>query len=193
MPNRIQCLRCIPKGRGSRTLKIVNSNTVSLVLLVLRIYLGGMIFTHGYRKVFRGGKLEGTARWFESIGMKPGLFNARAAALTEIGTGVLLALGLITPFACAALVALMLVAIVSVHRKNGFMITNPGGGVEYCVTLALAGLTLGTLGPGKFSVDHAARLLSNWTLTTNLLVVLIVGVGGAALQLAVAYRPRGAA
>jgi putative oxidoreductase len=173
------------------TVNFKHSTTIDVVLLVLHLYLGCMMFTHGFRKVFRGGKLAGTARWFDSIGMRPGMVNAYAAAVTEMGAGVLLAVGLLTPFACAALEALMLVAIVSVHRKNGFMITNPGGGIEYCLTLVIAGLTLGTFGAGRFSLDYAWGILSNWTTTTNLLVTLIVGVGGAALQLAVAYRPLG--
>lgn len=166
-----------------------HSTAINVVLLLLHVYLGCMIFVHGFRKVFRGGKLGGTARWFESIGMKPGLANAYAAAVSEMGAGVLLVLGLFTPFASAALVALMLVAIVCVHRKNGFMITNPGGGIEYCLTLAVVGLTLGTLGAGRLSLDYAWGLLSGWSSTTNFLVTLIVGFGGAALQLAVTYRP----
>jgi len=168
---------------------VTDSAAIDIVLLILHMYLGVMIFVHGFRKVFRGGKLAGTARWFDSIGMKPGLLNAYAAATTEMGAGVLLVLGLLTPFACAALMALMLVAIVSVHRKNGFMITNPGGGIEYCATLVIASLTLGTLGAGRYSLDHAWGILIGWSPTTNFLVTLIVGVGGALLQLAVAYRP----
>jgi len=39
---------------------------------------------HGYAKVFKGGKLDGTAGWFDSIGMKPGAVHARLAAGTEI-------------------------------------------------------------------------------------------------------------
>lgn len=171
------------------TLNLSYSTPVNIVLLLLHLFLGCMIFAHGFRKLFRGGKLAGTARWFDSIGMRPGLVNAYAAAFTEVGTGILLAFGLLTPFACAALMALMLVAIVSVHRKNGFMITNPGGGIEYCLTLAITALTLGTLGAGRFSLDHAWRTFSSWTPTTNFLITLIVGVGGAALQLAAMYRP----
>ena len=103
---------------------------IDVVLLVVRLYLGLMIFTHGYRKVFRGGKLAGTARWFDSIGMKPGKLHARAAAFTELGVGVLITFGLLTPLAAAGLMSVMLVAIATVHWRNGFMITNPGGGIE---------------------------------------------------------------
>jgi putative oxidoreductase len=166
-----------------------SSMITSVVLLLLRFYLGCMIFTHGYRKVFYGGKLAGTARWFESIGVRPGLLNAYAAALTEIGAGVLLVLGLLTPFACAALMALMSVAIVTVHRKNGFMITNPGGGIEYCLALVIAALDLGTFGSGTYSLDHEWEIFGGWTPMTNFLVTLLVGVGATAFQLAAVYRP----
>jgi putative oxidoreductase len=169
------------------------TTAINLVLLLVHVFLGLTIFTHGFRKVFRGGRLPGTAGWFESIGMKPGMLNAYAAAFTELGVGVFLTLGLLTPLACAGLLALMIVAIVSVHRKNGFMITNPGGGMEYCLTLSVFAVALGTWGPGRFSVDHGWDIFSHWTTSTRLLVTLIVGIGAACLQLAACYRPPKAA
>ena len=39
-------------------------------LLVLRAVFGVFLAYHGYNKVFGGGGLAGTARWFGSIGMK---------------------------------------------------------------------------------------------------------------------------
>jgi putative oxidoreductase len=162
---------------------------INVVLLVTHVFLGLMIFTHGFRKVFRGGKLPGTAAWFDSIGMKPGKIHAFAAAFTELGVGILLTFGLLTPLAAAGLIALMLVAIATVHRTNGFMITNPGGGMEYCLALSVMALTLGTIGSGRFSLDHAWGVFSHWTPTTDFLVTLIVGVGGAFVQLAAFYRP----
>src|ERR1700691_4720665 len=163
--------------------------TINVLLLVVRLFLGPMIFTHGYRKFFRGGKLVGTAGWFESIGMKPGRFNAVAAASTETGVGVLLTFGLLTPLACAGLLALMVVAIVSVHRKNGFMITNKGGGMECCLALSVMALAVGTMGPGKFSLDYSMKIFSSWSFSTDFYVTLIVGLGAALLQLLACYRP----
>jgi putative oxidoreductase len=162
---------------------------INVVLLVLRLYLGLMIFAHGYRKIFRGGKLAGTGRWFEKIGMKPGYLHARAAAFTELSVGVLLTFGLLTPLAAAGLMALMLVAIVTVHRHNGFMINNPGEGIEYCLGLAVISLALGTIGAGTYSLDHVWGVFDRWSPATRLLVTAIVGIGGAALQLGVFYRP----
>ena len=45
-------------------------------LLVLRVVLGLTMAAHGYNKFFGGGRIPGTAGWFDSIGMKPGLFHA---------------------------------------------------------------------------------------------------------------------
>ncbi len=49
----------------------------------------------------------------------------------------------------------MTVAFVTVHRKNGFFIFNPGEGYEYVVTVAFALVALAVLGAGKISLDHA--------------------------------------
>ena len=43
-------------------------------LLILRLVLGLTMAVHGYHKFFGGGRIKGTAGWFESIGMKPGVF-----------------------------------------------------------------------------------------------------------------------
>jgi len=167
--------------------------SINLILAVLRVALGAMIFAHGFNKIFRGGKLAGTASWFESIGMRPGKLNAYMAAGTEVGTGALLTLGLLTSLADAALISLMVVAIVTVHRFNGFFVFNKGQGVEYCSMIAIAALASGTLGAGRYSLDHVLRHQQPfmWLARPShaLLVTAIVGVGGAAAQLAAAYRP----
>jgi putative oxidoreductase len=162
--------------------------TFDIAVLILRLTLGGMILAHGMNKLFGGGRIPGTARWFDSIGMKPGVLNAWAAALTEVGCGVLLIVGLITPLACAALVALMVVAIVTVHRKNGFFVFNAGQGIEYCLMIALVAIALGGLGAGRWSLDHAFHV---WTFAPwiGLVVAAGVGIGGATLQLLAVYRP----
>ena len=79
-------------------------------LLILRVVLGLTMAAHGYNKFFGGGRIPETAGWFESIGMKPGLFHARVAATTEMAAGLGLAVGLLTPIPAAGFVSLMLVA-----------------------------------------------------------------------------------
>ena len=65
-------------------------NGVNIATLVLRLVLGGTMIAHGWNHAFGGGKLPGTARWFESIGIRPGRVHALAATVTELGAGVLL-------------------------------------------------------------------------------------------------------
>jgi putative oxidoreductase len=167
---------------------LTNSAAINLSLLAMRVMLGAMIFLHGYRKIFGGGRIPGTAAWFESIGVRPGLPNAWAAALTEVGSGLLLILGLLTPLAAAGLASVMIVAIVTVHRKNGFFIFNPGEGYEYCLVVAVLSIALGGLGAGEWSLDHAIKA---WNVKPGvaLAIAAILGIGGAALQLAACYRP----
>ena len=59
---------------------------MSLGLLLIRVVLGLTLAAHGLNKFFGGGKIPGTARWFDSMGMKPnGRVHALAAASTETG------------------------------------------------------------------------------------------------------------
>src|ERR1700722_3659461 len=107
------------------------TTTAAAGLLVVRLAVGPTVAGHGYPKIFPGGRPPGQARWFESIGMRPGRLHAPLAALTEIGGGVLFACGLLTPLAAAAIVALMLVAAWAVHRKNGFFLVGNGWGDKF--------------------------------------------------------------
>jgi putative oxidoreductase len=160
---------------------------VSVGLLILRVMVGVVMLAHGYNHIFRGGKIQGTARWFESLGMKPGILHAWLASLTELGAGTMLVVGFLTPLAAAGVVGVMLVALITNHIKNGFFIFRPGEGYEYVLTLAMVGLSLGALGAGKFSIDDAIDL--DWIGWTGLLIAGIAGGGGAAVLLALCWRP----
>jgi putative oxidoreductase len=139
--------------------------------------------------VIGGGKIEGTAGWFGSMGMRWPLAQAWLASLTEIGAGILLAAGLLTPLAGAGVIGVMTVAWAINHRGNGFFIFRPGEGWEYVMTLALCGLVLGAVGPGGWSLDAALDLDDELVGTPGLLISAIAGAGGAALLLAIAWRP----
>ena len=65
-------------------------------------------------------------------------WQARLAATTEVGAGVLLAVGLLTPLAAAGVIGVMIVAIVVAHWKVGFFIFKEGQGWEYCASIAVA-------------------------------------------------------
>ena len=177
-----------PLGFSSAVLIQVDpTREFDIALMILRAGLGMMIFVHGYNKAFRGGKLAGTGRWFQSMGMRPGKVHATLAAGTEMGVGVLLVLGLLTQLAAAGLIALMAVAFWTVHRDKGFMIT--GEGWEYVALIAVMSLVSAILGPGRISLDaelEIAHRLDGWT---GLGIALLLGVGAGAAQLLLFYRP----
>ena len=163
-------------------------HAVDLAQAVLRVALGVVFIAHGYNHVFGGGKIAGTARWFESLGMRPGRLHAWTASLTELGAGGLLLLGLLTPLACAGVVGTMVVAWITNHLRNGFFIFRPGEGYEYVMTLTLAALALAGLGGGEWSLDNALDVFQpgGWL---GLGIAAVAGAGGAAALLAAFWRP----
>jgi putative oxidoreductase len=157
-------------------------------LLILRLVLGVTLSLHGFNKFFGGGRIPGTARWFESIGMKPGKFHATVAATTEVSAGLGLAVGLLTPIPAAGFVSLMLVAAWTVHRPNGFFIVKEGW--EYNLVLAVCAIAVATLGPGRFSLDWLIFGVNNPLIGWNgLLISVVLGLAGAIGQLLIFYRP----
>ena len=162
----------------------------NFALLFLRLTVAVVFFAHGYNHIFGGGKIKGTAGWFESLGMKPGILHAWMASLMEIGAAVLLALGLLTPFGGAAVVGVMLVAWITNHRGNGFFIFRPGEGWEYVMVLTFLGAIIGALGPGYWSIDgHVATLREHLWGWKGFAISAGLGTVGALLLLAVYWRP----
>src|SRR5947199_8084248 len=103
-----------------------------LGLFVLRLVVGLLFAGHGAQKlfgVFGGHGLQGTAGFFEAIGLKPGRLHATFAGAAEFFGGLLLALGFLTAFASAAVIAVMVAAVITVHWTKGLWST--GGGYEY--------------------------------------------------------------
>lgn len=159
-------------------------NQVNLGLAVLRAVFGVSLAVHGFNK-FRG--LAGTVGWFQSIGMRWPTVQARLAATTEVGAGLMFAVGLLTPLAAAGIIAVMLVAIRVAHWTTGFFIFNEGQGWEYCASIAVVAWSVATIGAGEWSLDHALDI--TWNGWTGALVAGLVGPGGAAFQLGASYRP----
>src|SRR6201997_5800900 len=157
-------------------------------LLILRLCLGITLAARGFNKFFGGGRIPGPARWFESIGMKPGTLHAGIAATTECTAGLGLAAGLLTPIPAAGFVALMLVAAWAVHRPNGFFIVKEGW--EYNLVLAVSAVALAGLGAGRLSLDwliFGKNFYDGWQ---GLVLSVVLGLAGAIGQLLIFYRPQ---
>ena len=164
-------------------------DAINLALLVFRCCVGAVMLAHGLNHIYGGGKIAGTARWFESLGMRPGILHAWLASVTEVAGGVVLVLGLLTPLGGAAVMGVMIVAWITNHRGNGFFIFRPGEGWEYVMTLTFAGFAIAVLGAGEWSLDEAFGWRDELVGTTGLLIALIAGAGGAAALLAGFWRP----
>lgn len=162
---------------------------IDVALLVLRVVFGVFLAWHGVNKV-RGG-LDGTARWFGSIGMTHPSVQARLASAGEILGGAAFAAGFLTPLASAAVTAVMLVAIITVHLKVGFFIFLPdGGGWEYCASIAAVSVAVGVAGPGRMSVDHLLGLDLG---AAGIALALAGGILSGTVHLALTWRPGRAA
>ena len=116
-----------------------------------------------------------TGGFFEQLGFRPGVPFAAAAGLSEAGGGILLVLGLFTPFGAAAVLSAMLVAIFSGHVRNGFFAMN--NGFELPFLYAVAALALAFTGAGAFSLDSFFELtfLSEPLLVNTLHMLAVLG------------------
>ena len=128
---------------------------MSAGILLLRLAIGMTVAAHGAQKLFGafgGHGLVGTAQFLESLGFRPGRPHAWALGGAELVGGIMLAAGVLTPFAAAAVIGVMVVAALVVHRPQGFFAQN--GGYEYPLALALASEAVAITGPGRFSLDQ---------------------------------------
>src|SRR5207249_10593347 len=147
-------------------------------ILVIRVLFGVAIAGHGAQKLFGwfgGYGLKGTGGFFEGLGFRPGVAFAAAAGFSELGGGILLTLGLFTPFGAAAVLAAMLVAIVSVHLKNGFFAMV--NGIELPFLYAVSALGVAFTGAGAFSLDALFGLtfLSQPYLVDGIVALAVIG------------------
>jgi putative oxidoreductase len=135
---------------------------MSYGILLLRLVLGLTLAAHGAQKLFGafgGHGLRGTGGFFSTLGLRAPLLTALGVGLSEFGGGLLLAGGLLMPFAALAVAVVMLSAIALVHRPNGFWNTN--GGYEFNLLIWAAAVALAATGGGRFSLDAFAGWADN--------------------------------
>lgn len=149
---------------------------LDLAMLLIRLWVGSVMVLHG---INHARNVEGTTRWFDSVGFKHAGINARFSSAGEIAIGLSIATGFLTSFGAAGMGAIMFVAFWSIHRFAGFFVFHrPDEGYEYVVTLAVVGLALALVGPGSWSIDNALGVagdLDGWVGGTIFVAGLVAG------------------
>src|SRR3954452_25320854 len=166
---------------------------MDLGLLALHGVVGVLLVGHGAQKLFGafgGHGIEGTAGFFEGLGLRPGRLHAAAGGGAEVLGGALIALGLLVPVGALLVIAVMTTASRSAHKGKGPWAQD--GGWELPLVNATAAFALTAVGPGKISLDHALGIHmagAGWAL--GALAVGVAGGLGAIVQGRLAGRREG--
>jgi putative oxidoreductase len=131
-------------------------------ILFVRLVLGLLMAAHGAQKLFGwwgGPGPRGVYGWLASSRFRGGWMPVAALVASEFAGGLLLALGLLTPFAALAIVSVMFVAIALTHWRNGFW--NGAGGYEFNLLIVASATALAATGGGRFSLDNALGWADN--------------------------------
>ncbi|MHA6796041.1 DoxX family protein [Pseudonocardia bannensis] len=160
------------------------SGGADIGLLLLRLAVGGLFFAHGAQKVFGVWGGFGPNRTAEALQGYGFLAQASTLAwvtgLVELIAGALVVVGLFTPLAAAALLAIKIVAVVVKWGAPFYAAAAPDA-LELDVLLGLGAAALIFTGAGRVSLDKG-RTWQRRPLPYAWLCV-ILGVGAALLVL----------
>jgi putative oxidoreductase len=155
----------------------LEASVEDFALALLRVTVGLLFVGHGLQKLlglFGGEGLQATGESFVKMRLRDPMAAALGVSLYELLGGILLALGLVTPIACAFILGVMLGAVVFVHWPR---LWAQHGGVEYpLVNIAIVSM-FGLMGPGSLSADEligTADVLANpWTYVVCVVIVAV--------------------
>jgi len=162
---------------------------LSIGLLVVRVVIGLIMAADGTQKLlggFGGYGLRGTGEFFVQLGFQPGPAFAAAASISEIISGLLVALGFLGPIGPALMVSVMIVAAITVHWEHGLFATN--NGIELPLLYGAAAFALALTGFGVYSLDGLLGIAGRWS-SSFTWIVMALGVAGGFVNLALRRRP----
>ncbi|MGW9308307.1 DoxX family protein [Saccharomonospora azurea] len=126
---------------------------VDFGLFVIRIAVGGLMIAHGLQKLglLGGPGIDGFAQALTAMGFSDQTtLLAWITALSEVGGGALLVLGLFTPFGAAAVLGVLANAVYGKLESGFFAAT---GGFEFDLLIAVVAFALLFTGAGRVSLD----------------------------------------
>jgi putative oxidoreductase len=149
--------------------------TDDLVLMVLRLTLGVIFFVHGAQKLFGWfggfGYKQTMAAFTGQLGIPAPL--ALLAILAEFFGGLGLIAGFLGRVAAVGVLAIMMVAVVTVHWRHGFFMNwygnQQGEGVEYHLLAIALALAIAIGGSGAFSLDRVLSKSDRQTASRQIL------------------------
>lgn len=153
--------------------------TTDLGLLLLRLAVGGIFLAHGLQKLiglWNGPGLDGFRTLLEDSGYEQANLLAIAGAVGETAGGALLILGLATPFAGAAVLAVVINAWCFKQAAEPGLAFFAPEGVEYETLLGVAAAAIILTGPGKIAFDGRR----GWATRPRFgsFILLVLGIAG---------------
>lgn len=157
-------------------------SAVDVAILLLRVVGGLTIAAHGAQKLFGWFQGPGFAKLrqgFQRQHLTPAWLWASLVVLGELGGGLSVALGFLTPLGAAGMFGAMFMAIARTHWANGFW--NSKRGLEFPLQLLVIATAIGIAGPGSYSLDgllnlHLPEVLLFAILALAALLVDIIGL-----------------
>lgn len=156
-------------------------STLDVAVFLLRVVVGLIMLVHGTQKLFGwfgGSGLARLQQGFARQGLKPASLWVGLVILGEVGGGLSLALGFLTPLGAAGVFGAMFMATAKTHWKNGFFVSK--GGYEFTLLLMTVSTGLGLIGPGHYSLDalFGIPLPKVWLFVALVAAALVVDVVG---------------
>jgi putative oxidoreductase len=143
-------------GRGYDT--SYGRGTLDLGLLLLRLVVGGTFVGTGLMKLtgwWHGDGITGTRHALEHMGWKQPKVSGMLVTVAELGGGAFIVIGLLTPLAAAAVLAVAIDAWLTLqHTQHGLTYNvahNPG--IPLTILLGVGAAAIILTGPGRIAVD----------------------------------------
>ena len=123
----------------------------NLTHLGIRLVIGVIFLVHGFAKIV----MPGFGGFLSNLGLPSEM--APLIALAEIIPGILIIIGILSRISASLHSVIMLGAIILVKKLA--TLTGGPGSYEFELILLAANLTIITMGPGKISVAHIAKII----------------------------------